>query len=101
MKTDILAEIIARVLAIGTIRFEVNKDYSQAEVWAIKGPLELSVASFPADSAKAIALRRKLHDLKANPTSVVVNGSEYLLTIEVVNPSGQEEFQVTATLHKK
>ena len=96
-KADFLTDIVARVITMGATRFEVNQDYGQEEVWAVKGPLELSVASFPSDSAKATELRRKLHDLKANPTNMVVNGSEYVLAIETVTSSGQEGFQVTVT----
>ncbi len=96
-KADSLTDVIAQVLALGAARFEVNQDYAQREVWTVKGPLELSVASFPADSAKATDLTRRLHDLKANPANMVVNGSEYLLGIEIVNSSGHEEFEVTVT----
>jgi len=96
-EAHILTDIMAQVLAIGATRFDVNQDYGQGEVWAVKGPLELSVASFPSDSAKAIELRRKLHELKANQVNIAVNESEYLLGIEIVNTSGLEEFQVTIT----
>ena len=94
-KADILTDVITQVLAMGATRFEVNQDYGQGEVWAVKGPLELSIASFPSDSAKATELTRTLHELKAKPANMTVNESEYLLRIEVDSSSGQEQFQVT------
>ena len=96
-KADILADIVAQIITMGATRFEVNQDYGQGEVWAVKGPLELRVASFPWESAKAVELRKTLHDLKANDSKMVVNGSEYLLAVEGVNSSGRERFQVTIT----
>jgi hypothetical protein len=99
-KADILTDVITQVLAMGATRFEVNQDYGQGEVWAVKGPLELSIASFPSDSAKAIELTRTLHELKANPANMMVNGSEYRLGIEIVNLSDHEEFEVTVTPFK-
>jgi hypothetical protein len=101
VKTDILSDVIAQVLAMGATRFKLNQDYGQAEVWAVKGPLELSIASFKSDSAKAIELGRRLHELKANQMSIVVNGNECLLVVETSDSGRERTFRVTIRPNKR
>jgi hypothetical protein len=91
-KADVLAQIVAQVLAIGAAHFQVNRNYDQENVWAIKGPVEFSVASFRLDSAKARELRNAL---EKGQTTVVVNGSEYLLVVETSDSAGDRGFRVT------
>jgi hypothetical protein len=91
-KPDILTDIVAHVLALGATRFHVNQSYDRENVWAIKGPVEFRVASFRLDSANGSELR---NTLQKGQTTIIVNGAEYLLDIEISDSADEREFRVT------
>jgi hypothetical protein len=97
-KPDILTDIVAQVLALGATRFEVNRSYDQENVWAIKGPVDFSVASFGLNSVEGRQLRSML---EKGQTTVLVNGSEYLLEVETADSSGEGIIRATITTGKK
>src|SRR4051812_16630737 len=85
-----LADIVAQVIAIGATRFEVCRNYDQENVWAVKGPVEFSVVSFPSDSANARSLR---NELEKGQITVVVNGIDYFLVLDTCDSARERQLR--------
>ena len=77
-KPDVLAQVVARVLAAGTTDFEVEDEDGQEQVCAMKGPAGFGVASFRSDSQEATELRKRLSALTEKPRKITIQGVEYV-----------------------
>jgi hypothetical protein len=93
-KPDILADIVARVLAAGATDFEAEDEDGREQVCAMKGLKGFGVASFRSDSQEARELRKRLSALKEKPGKITIQGVEYVLRAMVWDSCGEGWFRV-------
>jgi hypothetical protein len=92
---DVLAEVVARVLAAGATEFEVEYKDGEEHVVAFSGAMGIGVAAFRSDSADAQDLRRQLYALKNKRRKIIHAGVEYGLRVKIFDSFGEDAFRVT------
>jgi hypothetical protein len=100
-KQDVLAGVVARVLAVGATEFEVEYKDGEERVFATHGPAGFGTGSFPTDSPEATALREQLYNLKKKGRKIICGGVEYFLRVEIFDSFGEDAFRVAITKVKK
>lgn len=96
-RSDILTDIVARVLSAGATEFEVEYKDRHEEVCAMRGPIGFRIASLPSASPPAKELRSQLYDLKKKRKKITIDGASYSLRVEVFDSFGEDAFRVTIT----
>lgn len=94
---DVLAEVVARVLATGTTQFEVEYKDREEHVVAFSGAVGVGVVVFPADSGDARELRRQLYAVKNKSRKMIHAGSGVWAACEIFDSFGEDAFRVSIT----
>lgn len=94
---DVIAEVVARVLAVGATEFEVEYKDGEELVVAFSKGVGVGVAAFHSDSDDARELRSQLYALKKKRQKIVHAGVEYVLRVKIFNSFGEDAFRVTIT----
>ena len=94
---DVLAEVVARVLAAGATEFEVEYKDHEEHVVAFSGAVGVGVATFRSDSEDAHELRSQLYALKKKRRKIIRAGVEYRLSVKIFDSFGEDAFRVTIT----
>jgi len=94
---DVVAEVVARVLATGATEFEVEYKDGEEQVVAFRGAFGVGVAAFRADSEDAQELRRQLYAARKKRRKIVHAGAEYALRVKIFDSFGENAFRVTIT----
>jgi hypothetical protein len=97
---DVVAEVVARVLATGATEFEVEYKDGEELVVAFNGAVGVGVAAFRSGSADAQELRRQLYALKKKKRKITHAGVEYALRVEIFDSFGEDAFRGTITKSK-
>jgi hypothetical protein len=92
---DVLAEVVARVLAAGTTEFEVEYEDGEEHVVAFSGAAGVGVAAFPAASEDGQELRRQLYAASKKRRKILHAGAEYGLRVKIFDSFGENAFRVT------
>ena len=92
---DVLAEVVARVLATGATEFEVEYKVGEEHVVAFSGAMGIGVAAFRSDSTDAQDLRRQLYALNKKRWKIIQAGVEYGLRVKIFDSFGEDAFRVT------
>ena len=94
---DVLAEVVARVLAAGATEFEVEYQDGEEHVVAFSGAVGVGVAAFPSASKDAKDLRRQLYAVSKKRGKILHAGVEYGLRVKIFDSFGEDAFRVTIT----
>ncbi len=95
---DVLAEVVALVLAADATEFEVEYKDGVEQVIAIKGAMGVGVAALPSSSEEAEELRRRLYAVKEKRQGrVTCDGVAYALQVKVYDSFGEDTFRGTLT----
>ena len=94
---DVLAEVVARVLATGATEFEVEYKDGEEQVVAFSGAVGIGVAAFRSDSNEAQHLHRQLYALNKKRRKIIHAGVEYGLRVKIFDYFGEDAFRVTIT----
>ena len=94
---DVLAEVVARVLAVGATEFEVERKDGEELVLACNGALGVGIAAYRSNSDKAPELRRQLYAAKKKRRKIVHAGVMYALRVEIFDSFGENAFRGTIT----
>jgi hypothetical protein len=92
--SDVLAEVVARVLSTGATEFEVEYKDGEEHVVAFSGTVGVGVAAFRSDSDEAQELRRQLYALNKKRREIIHSGIEYVLRVKVFDSFGEDAFRV-------
>lgn len=92
---NVLAEVVARILAAGATEFQVEYKDREEHVMALSGVVGIGVATFRADSEDARQLRSELYDLEKKRRKIVHAGVDYWLRAKVFDSFGEDAFRVT------
>jgi hypothetical protein len=94
---DVLAEVVARVLAAGATEFEVEYKDGEEHVVAFSGAVGIGVAAFRSDSDDAQDLRRQLYALNKKRRKIIHAGVEYGLRVKIFDSFSEDAFRGTIT----
>jgi|ERR1035437_9946895 hypothetical protein len=94
---DVLAEVVARVLAAGATEFEVEYKDGEEHIVAFSGAVGVGVAAFPSASEDAQDLRRQLYAVSKKRRKILRAWAEYGLRVKVFDSFGEDAFRVTIT----
>ena len=94
---DVLAEVVARVLAAGATEFEVEYEDGEEHVVAFSGAVGVGVAAFPSASEDGQDLRRQLYAVSKKRRKILHAGAEYGLRVKIFDSFGEDAFRVTIT----
>jgi hypothetical protein len=94
---DVLAEVVARVLAAGATEFEVEYKDGEEHIVAFSGAVGVGVAAFPSASEDAQDLRRQLYAVSKKRRKILHAWAEYGLRVKVFDSFGEDAFRVTIT----
>lgn len=94
---DVVAEVVARVLATGAREFEVEYEGGEEHVLAFRGALGVGVAAFGSESDEARELRRELYAASKKRRKIVHAGVEYALRVKIFDSFGDDAFRGTIT----
>jgi hypothetical protein len=94
---DVLAEVVARVLATGATEFEVEYRDGEEHVVAFSGAVGVGIMAFRAGSDEAQELRSQLYALKKKRRKIIHAGMEYGLRVNIFDSFGEAAFRVTIT----
>jgi len=92
---DVLAGVVARVLAAGATEFEVEYKDGEEHVVAFSGAVGVGVAAFSSDSEDAQELRRQLYSANKKRAKIIHVGVEYGLRVKIFDSFGENAFRVT------
>ena len=92
---DVLAQVVARVLATGATEFEVEYKDGEELVVAFSGAVGIGVAAFRSNSDDAQDLRQQLYALKKKRRKIIHAGVEYGLRVKIFDSFGEDAFRVT------
>ena len=92
---DVLAEVVARVLAAGATEFEVEYKDGEEHVVAFSGAAGVGVAAFCSDSDDAQELRRQLYALNKKRRKIIHAGVECGLRVKIFDSFGEDAFRCT------
>ena len=94
---DVLAEVVARVLATGASEFELEYKDGEEHVVAFSGAVGVGVAAFPSDSEDAQELRRQLYAGNKKGRKILHAGAVFALRVKIFDSFGEDAFRVTIT----
>ena len=94
---DVLAQVVARVLATGATEFEVEYKDGEEHVVAFSGAVGIGVAAFRSDSDDAQDLRQQLYALNKKRRKIIHAGVEYELRVKIFDSFGEDAFRATIT----
>ena len=94
---DVLAQVVARVLATGATEFEVEYKDGEEQVVAFSGAVGIGVAAFRSDSDDAQDLRQQLYALNKKRRKIIHAEVEYGLRVKIFDSFGEDAFRATIT----
>ena len=94
---DVLAEVVARILAAGAAEFEVEYKDGEELVVAYNGAVGIGVGAFRSDSDEAPELRRQLYAACKKRREIVHAGVKYALRVKIFDSFGADAFRGTIT----
>jgi hypothetical protein len=94
---DVLAEVVARILAAGATEFEMEYEDGEELVVAFNGPVGVGVAAYRSDSDEAAELRRQLYAAKKKHREIVHAGVTYAMRVKIFDSFGEDAFRGTIT----
>ncbi|HEU4345037.1 MAG TPA: hypothetical protein VFU31_26095 [Candidatus Binatia bacterium] len=95
--SDVLADVVSRVIAVGASEFEVEYKDGEERVFAVSGLVGVGIAAFRSQTEKAKALRKQLYELRRKRKKITLSGTEYQLRVEIFDSFGEDAFRVMIT----
>jgi hypothetical protein len=92
---DILLELVAKTLAVGAYKMQVEYEDREEHVLAFQERFGFGIARLDASSEEAQALREALYKIRRKQKIVTIEGVEYRLRARIHQSFGEDVFRVT------
>lgn len=91
---DVLEQLVAKAVAYGADRLEIEYKDGHEEVCAMKGSLGVGIARFPALSDEARCLREHLHAIRRKGRRITTDAGDFILRASTYDSFGETAYRV-------
>lgn len=91
---DVLGELVAKAVAYGADRLEIEYKDGNEQVCAMKGSFGVGIASFPSLSDEARCLLEHLHAIRRKGRRITTDAGDFLLKASTYDSFGETVYRV-------
>ena len=93
--SDVLLELVARVIKAGVDHMEIAYKNGREEVFAVSSGIGVAIASLDSSSEEARLLREELYAIAKKKRVVNISGCAYAMRVQIFDSFGEDAFRVT------
>jgi hypothetical protein len=91
---DVLGQLVAKAVAYGADRLEIEYKDGHEQVCAMKGSFGVGIARFPSLSDEARCLRAHLHAIRRKGRRITTDAGDFLLRASTYDSFGETAYRV-------